>query len=64
MSEPALSASTSHGFTIQGREVSFPVVVREASSGSATFLVSAPAARALLPGSAFEVAEVLPGGRC
>ena len=46
---------------IQGRRVEFPVVVRHASAGSATYLVSARAARALLPGQELEVAEVLPG---
>jgi hypothetical protein len=46
---------------IQGREVRLPVVVRRASSGSATFLVSAEAARRLIPGGGLEVAQVLPG---
>ncbi len=46
---------------IQGRDVRMPVVVRRASSGSATFLVSAAAARRLIPGAGLEVAEVLPG---
>lgn len=59
MSEPATASSVA--FEIQGREVSFPVVVRDASSGSATFLVPAQAARRLLPGPGIEVAEVLPG---
>jgi hypothetical protein len=48
-------------FTIQGREVALPCEVRHASSGSATYLVSARAARRLLPGPDFEVAEVVPG---
>ncbi len=48
-------------YTIQGREVGFPVVVRDASSGAATYLVSSKAARALLPGPEFEVVELLPG---
>ena len=52
-------------YTIQGREVSFPVVVRDASSGAATYLVPAAAARALLPGPEFELVELLPGrGLC
>jgi len=46
---------------IQGREVRLPCVVREASSGAATFLVSAAAARGMLPGEAFDVVELLPG---
>jgi hypothetical protein len=48
-------------FRIQGRDVGFPVVVRDASSGAATFLVSAAAARRLLPGPEIDVAEVWPG---
>jgi len=48
-------------YSIQGREVRLPVVVRHASSGSATFLVSAAAARRLIPGAGIDVAEVLPG---
>jgi hypothetical protein len=59
MSEPAVSVTAPAVF-VQGREVRFPVVVREATSGSATFLVSAPAARRLIP-AGLEVAEVLPG---
>jgi hypothetical protein len=49
------------GYEIQGRRVGFPVVVRHASAGSATYLVPAAAARALLPGPELSVAEVLPG---
>jgi hypothetical protein len=56
-----MSSAEAPVFTIQGREVGFPVVVRDASSGSATFLVSARAARRLLPGPGLEVPEVLPG---
>ena len=47
-------------YTIQGREVRLPVEVRDASSGAATYLVDATAARRLVP-EAFEVAEVWPG---
>ncbi len=46
---------------IQGREVRLPAVVREARAGSATYLVSAAAARRLLPDPALDVAELLPG---
>ncbi|HEY8155081.1 MAG TPA: acetoacetate decarboxylase family protein [Myxococcota bacterium] len=46
---------------IQGREVRMPVVVRRATSGSATFLVSSAAARRLIRGEGLDVAEVLPG---
>ena len=48
-------------YNIQQTQVGFPVVVRRATSGSATFLVSTSAARRLLPGPALEVAELLPG---
>jgi hypothetical protein len=48
-------------FEIQGKQIGFPVVVRQATSGAATFLVSAAAARPLLPGPEIEIAEVLPG---
>lgn len=48
-------------YQIQGREVGFPVVVRDASSGAATYLVPSAAARALLPGPEFELVELLPG---
>ncbi len=59
-------AATSGGdpspvYSIQGREVRLPVVVRHATSGSATFLVSAAAARRLIRGQGIDVAEVLPG---
>lgn len=45
----------------QGREVTLPCVVRDASSASATYLVNADAARKLLPGPELEVVELLPG---
>ncbi len=48
-------------YRIQGRQVGFPVEVRDASSGSATFAVSASAAKRLLPGDALRVAEIGPG---
>ena len=48
-------------YTIQGREVSLPVVVREATSGAATYVVDAAAARRLLPGEEIDVVELLPG---
>jgi hypothetical protein len=44
-----------------GREITMPVVVRDASSAAATYLVSARAARALLPGRELDVVELLPG---
>ena len=48
-------------YTIQGREVRFPVCVREASSGAASWLVPSGPARQLLPCEDFDVAEVMPG---
>jgi hypothetical protein len=48
-------------FEIQGHTVTLPVVVRDASNASATFLVDSVAAQRLIPDGAFEVAELLPG---
>jgi hypothetical protein len=48
-------------YVFQGREVTLPVIVRDASSTAATYLVSAVAARKLLPGSELDVVEVFPG---
>ena len=56
---PAAHAAAS--FMIQGREVRLPVVVRDASSGAATYAVSAAAARRLIPSAALEPVEVWPG---
>src|SRR4030095_12879480 len=50
-----------HSYVIQGREVHLPVVVRDASSGAATYAVSAAVARRLIPGDALEPIEVWPG---
>jgi hypothetical protein len=48
-------------YIIQGRTVTMPAVVRDASSGTAMFLVPADAIRRLLPGDAFDVVEMAPG---
>ena len=48
-------------YVFQGREVTLPVVVRDAASAAATYLVSTAAARHLLPSPALEVIELLPG---
>ena len=48
-------------YAIQGREIDFPVEVRDARSAAATFLIDARAAGRLLPGDELEVAEVWPG---
>jgi hypothetical protein len=47
-------------YVFQGREVTLPVEVRDASSGAVTYLVSARAARELLPGPELDVVEVFP----
>jgi len=48
-------------YSIQGRTVTMPCIVRDACSATATWLVSSRAAQALLPGPELEIAEVLPG---
>jgi hypothetical protein len=53
--------NASQTYTIQGRTVKMPCVVRDASSGSATYLVDATAARRLLPGPELDVVELWPG---
>jgi Acetoacetate decarboxylase (ADC) len=55
--------TTRQTYEIAGRTVTMPVMVRDASAGTAVFDVDAAAARALLPGEAFEVVETSPG-RC
>ncbi|CAA0080670.1 Uncharacterised protein [Halioglobus japonicus] len=47
-------------FTIQGKTVKIPAVVRDASSGTVMYMVDATAAQALVP-DAFEVVEAAPG---
>jgi hypothetical protein len=62
MSEAARTpASGERRWVFQGREVTMPVVVRDASSAAATYLVRAAAARRLLPGPELDVVELLPG---
>lgn len=48
-------------YVFQGREVTLPVMVRDAGSAAATYLVPAAAARRLLPGPELDVAQVFPG---
>ncbi len=57
------SDTVGQGRVIQGRNVAFPVLVRDASSATATYLVSTKAARRILPTADFEPMEILPG-RC
>jgi hypothetical protein len=57
--------STAHAqdqrtYVFQGRTVTLPVEVRDASSGAVTYLVDAAAARKLLPAGELDVVEVLP----
>lgn len=47
-------------YSIQGHDVRMPCLVRRASSGAATFLVDADAARRLLPTRELDVVELLP----
>jgi hypothetical protein len=61
MSAMPAATSAAASYVIQGREVRLPVVVRDASSGAATYAVSAAAARRLIPGDALEPVEVWPG---
>jgi len=48
-------------YTIEGRTVTMPCVVRDAFSVASTYLVASAPARRLLPGPDIDVAEVLPG---
>jgi hypothetical protein len=52
--------STAPTYEIQGKTVTLPAVVRDASSGSALYMVDAAAAAKFVP-PAFEVAEGAPG---
>lgn len=57
----ALAAHDDGSVLVQRRRVSFPVVVREAASASATWVVDASVAREMLPGPDLDVVEILPG---
>lgn len=48
-------------YHIHGQNVSMPVIVRDAGSGNAMFMVPAAAVQRLLPDEAFEVVEMAPG---
>ena len=54
-------AEAPRSYTIQGRTVTLPCLVREASSGAATYLVKTEPARRLLPGPELDVVELWPG---
>ena len=55
------SKHSESSYTIDGHDVSFPVVVADAAMLMNGFLVNAKAAQALLEGTGFRVLEVLPG---
>jgi hypothetical protein len=57
----AAAATAPRRWIFQGREVTMPVVVRDASSAAATFVVPSAAARRLLPGPELDVVEPFPG---
>lgn len=48
-------------YKIEGQEFTLPCEVRDASSGAVTYLVPAAAAREMLQGPDFAIAEFLPG---
>lgn len=57
-----ITAPSEHSeVVVQGRRVTYPVVVRRAASASATYVVDAAAARAMLPAPDLDVVEILPG---
>jgi len=58
---PATAAAQDKGVVIQGRRINYPVVVRKAVSASATYVVDAAAARAMLPCPELDVIEIMPG---
>ena len=55
-----MTVSTTWG-SIEGQEITFPMEVDDFTSATLGFSVPAAAARALLPGDAFEIVEVGPG---
>jgi hypothetical protein len=59
--EAAVHAARPNEYLIQGQRVTLPCIVRDACSATATWIVDAKAAQALLRGPELEVAEVLPG---
>lgn len=56
-----LAPSRPRQYQIRGQTVTMPCLVRDACSATATFVVNARAASALLPGSELEIAQVAPG---
>ena len=56
-----MSAAEIPAYEIQGRQVAFPVEVRDASGAIAGFLVLEPRLPIAWSGDAFEIVEFLPG---
>jgi hypothetical protein len=59
--QEATARSTERHYVFQGRTVTLPVYVRDASSAAVTYFASAAAARRLLPDDRLEVVEIFPG---
>jgi hypothetical protein len=55
------SKTSASNYTIDGKEISFPVIVSDASMLMNGFLVNAKAAQAMLEGTGFRVVEMFPG---
>jgi hypothetical protein len=56
-----MSSDTTHWGEIDGVAIDFPMMVDDMRQATLTYTVPIDAARALLPGDAFEVLEVAPG---
>ena len=61
MRTDAAPGASRASYFFQGRAVTMPIEVRDASSAAATYLVDARVARSLLPSPELDVAELLPG---
>jgi Acetoacetate decarboxylase (ADC) len=59
---PEMTQRSTPAYVVQGRTVTMPVEVRDASNGVVMFMVPAAGAQALIPGDAFEVVD-LGGGQ-
>jgi len=55
------SKNSESNYTIDGKAISFPVIVSDASMLMNGFLVNAKAAQAMLEGTGFQVVEMFPG---
>jgi hypothetical protein len=61
MTTGAVPSTGAGHYTFQGRTVTMPVEVRDASSAAATYLVDSAVARTMLPSPDLDVVELLPG---